>query len=97
MILILMRPLSFLRGDGRGQETKKKRKSFRNKTDRPCQLFTISAGFKKKRRREKLRNGESDAMSSTENGENKPLLLLLMVSLYVYNILQEIEDKRGKK
>lgn len=36
-------------------------------------------------------------MSSTENGENKPLLLLLMVSLYVYNILQEIEDKRGKK
>ena len=95
-----MRPLSFLRVDGRGQETKKKRKSLRNKTDRPCQLFTISAGFKKKkrkrRRREKLRNGESDAMSYTKNGENKPLLLLLLVSLYIL-ILQEIVDNREEK
>ena len=38
------------------------------------------------------------ATSYTENGENKPLLLLLlMVSLYVYNILQEIEDNREEK
>ena len=35
-------------------------------------------------------------MSYTKNGENKPLLLLLLVSLYIL-ILQEIVDNREEK
>jgi hypothetical protein len=96
MILILMRPLSFSE-ETAGVRRRRKRGKVLG-TRRTAHVNSSRSRLDlKKRRREKLRNGESDAMSSTENGENKPLLLLLMVSLYVYNILQEIEDKRGKK